>query len=90
MSGGSFNLDTHEDAAQEGGAHAPPGEGKPEALDFGAHLACQVRNTVGTRQRRGASCVDFPSPKGLYFREFFALLKVQTVLIDPGPAPVWR
>src|SRR3989304_4274400 len=34
MSGGSFNLDTHEDAAQEGGAHAshPRGSLKPSVL----------------------------------------------------------
>jgi cell division protein ZapA (FtsZ GTPase activity inhibitor) len=34
MSGGSFNLDTHEDAAQEGGAHAPHTRGslKPSIL----------------------------------------------------------
>ncbi len=90
MSGGSFNLDTQEDAAQEGGAHAPHMRGslKPSILAPTWHARFETPSAHG---RGGAPPpVDFPAPKRLYFQEFFVLGLYLNDLIGPGLSPVWR
>src|SRR5262244_2009201 len=62
MSAGSFNLVNTQDAVQEGGAHAPPSRGSLKPSFWRPPGTYQVRNTVGTRQRRGALGPGPPSP----------------------------
>src|SRR2546426_7657866 len=89
MSGESFNLDTQEDAAHEGGAHAPLRRGslKPSIL---APTWLARFETPSAHGRGGAPpALTFPPRSAYTFERFLLFLRSRPSLSTPGRPRFW-
>src|SRR5437867_5877354 len=88
--GGKFQPHSHCGSRTEGGVQAPPRRGSLKLSSLAPTWQRQVRNTVGTRQRRG---FDLPRPPPLYLSNLIGICVLQHTLFGGDDIamvqPIW-